>query len=634
MIAAVCIKETIQILRLRSIRKKGIPMTLKNIFSFCIILIGSLNAFAASYNPNTGRATLNSIIVGDKRYQVELQHTGNGLFDIVSMAPSSIDTADGIYDLVSGRAKITAIAIDGNDVPAELFLLNNNSLLGNLNVTEGGQTDNYNREAVVPPMCYTKTESKFNPCYTCHQDKISGVNHENRMDDGFLQGDYNFSDIGTINRWGNLFIDRTEQVNAISDQEILDYIRQDNYSSLSTRLKNSHFSGWIPDLENLQNSAQAFNEDGFAKDGSYWVAFNYKPLPSTFWPTNGSTDDVMIRLPESFRNNSQGQFSKSIYIANLTILEAAVKNLDTLSTPPLDENELGADLNNDGQMGVINEIIRPDHYLGAAADVDVVSFLYPKGTEFMHTVRYVDVNDQGETDISTRMKEVRYMKKNKFIPKHIIGPFYDGEHFEKEQGHLPYYKKNGDKGLSNVFGWVIQGFIEDQQGELRTISYEENFFCMGCHSTIGSTIDKVFSFARKVDGADGWGYINLKSIKDVPAKGETNGEYEKYLQIVGGGDEFRQNQEMIERWFHADGTVKSDAIGKLDSIYPLITPSVERALMLDKAYRVIVKEQSYIRGRDATVKPATNVLKQIDVEIPPLPDEKHQKRDMRLEWGN
>jgi len=27
----------------------------------------------------------------------------------------------------------------------------------------------YNREAVIPPQCYTKTEGVNNPCYTCHQ---------------------------------------------------------------------------------------------------------------------------------------------------------------------------------------------------------------------------------------------------------------------------------------------------------------------------------------------------------------------------------------------------------------------------------------------------------------------------------
>ena len=32
----------------------------------------------------------------------------------------------------------------------------------------------YNAEGVVPPMCYTRTEVKNNPCYVCHQDGIDG----------------------------------------------------------------------------------------------------------------------------------------------------------------------------------------------------------------------------------------------------------------------------------------------------------------------------------------------------------------------------------------------------------------------------------------------------------------------------
>jgi hypothetical protein len=27
----------------------------------------------------------------------------------------------------------------------------------------------FNNEATVPPQCYTKTEGRHNPCYTCHQ---------------------------------------------------------------------------------------------------------------------------------------------------------------------------------------------------------------------------------------------------------------------------------------------------------------------------------------------------------------------------------------------------------------------------------------------------------------------------------
>ena len=113
------------------------------------------------------------------------------------------------------------------------------------------------------------------------------------------------------------FEDRTNQVAKISDEEIDAWVNQDNYTGLAEKLKAEEFKGWIPDLKNLHLGSAAFDENGFAKDGSYWVAFNYKPFPSTFWPTNGSTDDVMIRLAEPFRTDEDGNYSVDTYKANL-----------------------------------------------------------------------------------------------------------------------------------------------------------------------------------------------------------------------------------------------------------------------------------------------------------------------------
>lgn len=589
---------------------------------------------AAEYNVENQSISLSALQAGEQHYQVQLQHKGNLIFQITQITETQETVRDAIYDLITGRAQIEFLQVDGQQVRAELFALDNGRFLGTtLNTHESAsKTDNYNVEAVIPPMCYTNTEGKFNPCYTCHQSAINGEGHENRMDDGNLQGDYNFSDVGTVNRWQNLFIDRTEQVAAISDSEIVEYIQQDNYSELAPRLQAEGFKGWIPDLANLQLASEAFDADGFAKDGSHWVAFNYKPLPSTFWPTNGSTDDVMIRLSEEFRSDAQGAYSKPIYQANLAILEAAIKNLSEITTPALDEKLIGVDLDGDGQLGTVHKIIRPSHYLGAASATEVVTFLYPKGTDFLHTVRYVGVDEAGNIFPATRMKEVRYMSKYNFYSKPIIGGLYAEEQFEKEQGAYPYFARKGE-GVNNSFGWVLQGFIEDQDGKLRPQNYEETFFCMGCHSTIGGTIDKVFAFTRKVDGADGWGYINLKGMKDVPAKGEQEGEFAQYLRLVGGGDEFRQNEEMVSRWFNEDGSLNTEAVANTADVYELITPSRARALLLNKAYRVIVKEQSYIRGRDASVKPATNVLSVVDTEIPPLESDKRRTRDMRLDWS-
>ena len=156
-------------------------------------------------------------------------------------------------------------------------------------------------------------------------------------------------------------------------------------------------------------------------------------------------------------------------------------------------------------------------------------------------------------------------------------------------------------------------------------------FCMGCHTSIGSTIDKVFSFARKVDGPEGWGYIDLRGMPDAPNAGETEGEILTYLKRVGGGAEFRNNDEMERRWFNRDGSVKVDLVKKAD-VYTLTTPSRERALTLNKAYRTIVKQQDFTRGRDASVRRPRNVFAKVKNGTEPLKKQHRYRWDIRLDW--
>ncbi len=494
------------------------------------------------------------------------------------------------------------------------------------------QSAMFNPEGVIPPQCYTKTEGHFNPCYTCHQDTPIGEGRANRINDGELQGDYGFSDVGVTNHWLNLFEDRTARIAKISDEAIDQYVSQDNYSDLAGRLKSSGWKEWYPDLKDLQLGAQAFDEQGFAKDGSGWVAFNYMPLPSTFWPTNGSTDDVMIRLPGKFQQTESGEYSRDIYLLNLSVVEAAIKNFKEITVPEVDEAVLGFDINGDNQLTVTNKLKRPTQYFGAAADEKVHSFLYPIDTEFLHTVRYVGVKDSGEIYTPPRMKEVRYMAKTEFFAKSMLGNFYAEEQLDKREGNLPRYPSLGQKGLDNKFGWNVIGFIEDKNGQLRQQVYEENFFCMGCHTTIGSTIDQTFSFARKIDGAAGWGYLNLKGMPDVPQIGSDKPSIEEYLERVGGGNEFRANEEIQEKYFK-NGELLVEKVAEAKDVYELITPSPERARALNKAYKTIVEDQDYIYGRDANIKPAVNVFRNIDTEVPPLEEESRAEFDIRLDWS-
>lgn len=489
----------------------------------------------------------------------------------------------------------------------------------------------YNREAIIPPQCYTRTEGTFNPCYVCHQNARAGS--ENTMNDGPLQREYSFSEIGVTNHWKNLFEDRTAAVASISDAQILDWIDDDNYSALAGRLQTAGFRGWIPDLKNLQEAAQAFDQQGLARDDSAWVAFNYKPLPSTFWPTNGSTDDVMIRLPAAYRQRQDGTDSRAVYLANLSIAEALIKGLSRIETPDINEHEAGEDINGDGQLGIVRELDSFTHWVGAARAFHIAPSFYPEGTEFLHTVRYVGVDERGGITPSRRMKEVRYMRKAFTITLDAAREAYLQEGYHKDEGLLPLYTNRGDQGLDNDMGWLIQSFIEGVDGQLRVATFEENMFCMGCHSSIGSTIDKTFSFPRKVDGRAGWGYIDLRRMRDTPNRGEQEGEILTYFRRTGGGDEFRSNEELLERWFAPDGhTVDAEKVRAAPDVYTLVTPSRERALQLNKAYRTIVAEQDFIHGRDATVVPPVNVYDQVGPDAPTLPWSLNHLWSITLDW--
>ncbi len=530
-----------------------------------------------------------------------------------------------------------------------------------------------NREAPVPPMCYTDISDgvtaagqfgQHNPCYVCHQDHIP--NRENLQNDRDLQEAYSFSDAGLTNHWFNLFEDRSSRVNAISDQEILDWIDDDNYTELRQRLIDANWTGWLPDLANLQEGATAFDEHGLALDGSWWVAFNYKPMPSTFWPHNGATDDVMIRLAPRFWKKLDGSDSIDVYRANLALLEAHIKSKSRIDSLPINEIEIGIDVNDNSELeAAVTEVIVTTNqrlennqlrnfYVGMANNDEMqlatscvgcvdgntpleegsATTIFPVGTEFLHTVRYLGVDSNGEIGISRRMKEVRYMKRYIQSRHFQLEHWYQEEAQEKEEGNLPTFLDHGHKGLAKKFGWEITGFIEAYDGRLRWNTYEENTFCMGCHTSIGSTVDKVFSFTRKVDGANGWGYINLKGMPDVANVGELKNEIETYLERVGGGTEFRSNPEFEAKFYLDDGvTVNTVALASARDVYDMIVPSVSRALQLNKAYKVITEDQDYIYGRDPSVVPPERVLAQVDnLTSPTLPAERQFDWNIALQW--
>ncbi len=487
----------------------------------------------------------------------------------------------------------------------------------------------------VPPQCYTRTQDAdgrvHNPCFTCHADAAP----PNYVADGSLQLSYDFGPASRVNPWTNLFVDRTAAVAAISDDEILAYVRQDNYRALPARLVatttwdedgDGRWSGWLPDV------GFELDDEGFdhARDGTYtgWRAYAYLPLPGGFWPTNGSFGDAFIRLPPPFREDRPGHFDRRVYATNLAILESLVARRD-VAIEPTDEHAIGVDLDGDGALGEAHVVrfrwkpgsntnaMRWAGMAGAAqreGKVHLTAGLFPEGTELAHSLRYLDVED-GRTRMAPRMKELRYMTKTSHLSYGRLEDQAMREAAEKETSpnKTRTILGSSERGIQNGAGWRLQAFIEDAAGALRPQTLEEHAFCIGCHSGVGVTDDSVFSFGRKLGGEHarrGWFHPTQRDLSGVGelARADGHGEYSFYLAKNGAGDELRANDELSTRFFDAKGVLRPEMAARLRTdVSALLLPSAGRALVLDKAYRTIVREQSFTRGRDATVTPAANV---------------------------
>ena len=281
----------------------------------------------------------------------------------------------------------------------------------------------------------------------------------------------------------------------------------------------------------------------------------------------------------------------------------------------IDESLAGIDFDRDGQLSVATEIRGvPTSWVGAAAGQEIDMWKYPVGTEFLHTVRYVDP-DTGSL-LSTRVKEVRYSRKTQWLDQWANGFAYESEEKDKEEGKVPDYSGTPMGGLESRWRWRLQGFIEDPNGRLRMQTMEETRFCMGCHSTIGVTVDQTFTLARKVPGSDGWAHQYATGIQDVPQYGHAEPEILTYFKRVRGGDEFRANEEILEKFFDAQGNVNEELVrraapGGPEDISFLLKPSRERTLDLNRAYMAIVRGDNLHLGRDTIIRPPQNVFTEI-----------------------
>ena len=480
----------------------------------------------------------------------------------------------------------------------------------------------YNQAAYIPPQCYVKTQDSdeiYNPCFACHTESTA----PNFINDGDTQLEYGFQDYSKRNRWTNLFKDRSKKIERISDVEIINYIRKSNYKDQSGKLlldnsyltknknwdlnRDGKWNGYIPD------SYFRFDKDGFDLDNDNrytgWRSYLYYPFPGLFVPSAGSFGDVLIRLPREFQLNIKGNFDVEIYKLNLAIVESLVKQVD-VAIRETNESSLGIDLDGDNEIGIVNHIHFHQNavdgsgmrYVGLAGilqesnKLKLAAGFFPLNTEFLHSVRYLDIDNENIV-MSARFKELRYAKKVGWTDRNFHEKFSKAE----AQERILYPQKlmtipgNAEIGVFNGLGWKYQGFIEGKDGRLRPQSYEESMFCVGCHSAIGVLADSNFSFKRKVDhekNLNDWGHWSQYKFQYIAE--EVDERYKEYINKNKGLTDYRVKK------------IKNN-----EEIIDLFIPSEMEALQMNKSYKVIVDEQSFIKGRDANVIPIQTVHKVI-----------------------
>jgi hypothetical protein len=494
-----------------------------------------------------------------------------------------------------------------------------------------------NPYAYIPAQCYTKTRADgkvHNPCFSCHT-----VGKEpNYIDDSEFQLAYAFRETTRQNAWTNLFKDRSQAMANISDAEIVRYVNQSNYFledgkiELAERLKdlpaswdfdgNGKWEGYVPDCH-YNFDSEGFDRDANGQDTG-WRAFAYTPFLGTFWPTNGSLDDVLIRLPKAMREDDAGNYDRAVYNLNLSIVLAMIQRKNIV-IDETDERVYNVDLNKNGQLDVANEIVydwapiegRTMSYVGKAkalqaeGKLHLAAGLYPEGTEFLHTVRYLGIKDNDQVVWSPRIKELRYGKKlfwnNYYQLKNAT--LSEIKEVDAFPDRLRTVKGDAEFGLSNGVGWIYQGFIENAEGRLRPQNFEETLACIGCHSGTGATTDSSYAFPRKLDSShfqNGWFHWSQKGIQGIkePKYSDGSWQYTEYLLNNQSANEFRNNSEVMAKFWDDHSQLKVDQVERLhQDVAHLLMPSTERAKQLNKAYKIIVDEQSYIYGRDAHIEP-------------------------------
>ena len=242
-----------------------------------------------------------------------------------------------------------------------------------------------------------------------------------------------------------------------------------------------------------------------------------------------------------------------------------IKDEASINVSPFTERSVEEDIDGDGVISnsIIKSLKKRSYYFGGASHIKAEPFLYPKGTEFLHTLRYLELGSEGEVKASRRIKELRYMKKHSFISVANLKSRYTNERLEKLDGMLPNPLWLGDRGYDNGFGWYVSGFIEGESGYLRPQTREESLFVwvVILQLVLQSIRLLVLLEKNQVEAIDLKANGTLRE-SFLARSNLSSGEIAQYFLRVGGGDEFRSNDEMIQKFLKEDGSLKNESFYK------------------------------------------------------------------------
>ncbi len=435
----------------------------------------------------------------------------------------------------------------------------------------------HNEEPEIPAQCWIETGyGTQNACKYCHTDFLAEIKHGNAYPIADDQEVYSFP-TANLNKilWQNIIYPQNIEQRLIADGitipelDAVEYVRVDNWKPVFEKARGNGNLDWVntqsdhanfilfPSLnpnhlfpyksDNPTNSGANgyIDEEGFIKNEqdahTGWRAVNFFPY-TLFTPLTGSVSGIYIKLSKEFMQKDGG-FDLETYKKNLAILEKNIKN----------QNPEEA------------------HYMGDASTVRVHKGFYPMGTEFAHPLHYVDLNADGESGIrvdgvvasngnaqyefpgtrSKRVKEIRYMYKWKEVN------LKDIEEKDSDKEFNTYIGAEGKGWIDNGAGWIIAAYIENRHGELRPQTTEELAQCLGCHAKVGTTVDAIWSFQRKLPGLEGWADMNYGHYSSsTPEKTRLNdylnqrahmGEMGYFYHSVVGAELYGVMREEVRR---------------------------------------------------------------------------------------